>query len=98
MNCLTARQTLELARPDEPVCAPHDPESVAVAARHVAACPACQMAVARQETFDRKVGGMRRELRVPGGVGGAVLGPLRDARRAAVVGGYNGRCSERATG
>jgi hypothetical protein len=65
MNCLTARQTLELARPAEagPDC--FDRGAADEASRHVEACPACQTAVRRQKQFDAKVGAMVRDIPVP---------------------------------
>jgi hypothetical protein len=75
MNCLTARQTLDVARPNEPeACEPRADENaptdddrtmVEAAARHVEACPACQTAVRRQRQFDDKVAVMIREAPVP---------------------------------
>jgi hypothetical protein len=65
MNCLTARQTLELARPAEPAPDAYDKGAVDEASRHVDACPACQTAVRRQKQFDAKVGAMVRDVPVP---------------------------------
>jgi hypothetical protein len=98
MNCLTARQTLELARPDEPVRAPHDAGTIADAATHVEACPACQVAVARQEEFDRKVGGMVRNVPVPAGLKAGLLSLLEADRRLAPSGAEETGVAEDAEG
>jgi hypothetical protein len=60
MNCLTARQTLELYRPAESDEAQQD-----AAVRHLDDCPACQDAVRRQEVLDRHIGSMCRDVPVP---------------------------------
>src|SRR5579872_2239589 len=63
MNCYTARQTLELACPDE-----IEPQGLDEAARHLEACPACQIAVHRQDEIDARVGALCRDVLVPGGL------------------------------
>jgi hypothetical protein len=60
MNCLTARQTLELYRPAESDEAQRD-----AAVRHFDDCPACQDAVRRQERFDLDIGRICRDVPVP---------------------------------
>ena len=63
MNCRTARQTLELARPDE-----IEPKGLDDAARHLEECPACQSAVRRQDGLDWRIGVLCRDVRVPSGL------------------------------
>jgi hypothetical protein len=74
MNCLTARQMLELVRRDEPVA--DDFGAVDEASRHVETCPACQTAVRRQNQFDAKVGAMVRDVPVPADLKGRLLARL----------------------
>ncbi len=79
MNCLTARETLDLIRPQE---APlYDAEgnelplaTIDEAARHVKGCPACQTAVRRRERIDERIGQLSRELPVPEGLQERLLG------------------------
>jgi len=63
MNCRTARQTLELARPDE-----LEPKGLDDAARHVDQCPACQRAVRRQNALDARIGVVCRDVPIPSGL------------------------------
>ncbi len=60
MNCLTARQTLELGHPGESAAPKFDE-----AAQHVDGCPACRSAVRLQVEFDKKVGKLVRDIPVP---------------------------------
>jgi len=60
MNCLTARQTLELYRPAE-----SDESQRDAAVRHLDDCPACQDVVRRQERLDLSIGRMCRDVPVP---------------------------------
>jgi len=76
MNCLTARQLLELARPDEPVADDFEIGAAGEASRHVETCPACQTAVRRQNQFDAKVGAMVRDVPVPADLKGRLLARL----------------------
>jgi hypothetical protein len=80
MNCLTARQTLELARPGEPEAAGADE-----AARHVSGCPACQRAFRRQEEFDQRIGTMLRGTPVPAGLKDRLLASLEAIARAEIL-------------
>lgn len=63
MNCVTARQTLELACPDVV-----EPQGLDEAARHVEACPACQMVVHRQDEIDAEIGSVCRDVPLPVGL------------------------------
>jgi len=79
MNCLTARQMLELVRPDEPVADDFEIGAIDEASRHVETCPACQTAVRRQIQFDAKVGAMVRDIPVPADLKGRLLARLQAA-------------------
>jgi hypothetical protein len=86
MNCLTARQTLELARRDEPDndgCVSGNLlwTTVEEASRHVEGCPTCQAAVRRQRQFDDKVGVMIREAPVPADLKDRLLARLEAEAR-----------------
>ncbi|MGE5191118.1 MAG: hypothetical protein ACM3U2_01365 [Deltaproteobacteria bacterium] len=86
MNCLTARQTLELARRDEPEAAGScNRATVEDAARHLEACPTCQTAVRRQRQFDYKVGVMIREAPVPADLKDRLLARLEEDDRSRLV-------------
>jgi len=61
MNCLTARQTLELYRPGESETAERD-----AAVRHLEDCATCQDEVRRHEALDLRIGPLCRDVPVPG--------------------------------
>ncbi len=86
MNCLTARETLELARRNEPdngadgsgnLCR----TTVEEASRHIESCPTCQAAVRHQRQFDDKVGVMIREAPVPADLKDRLLARLEAEAR-----------------
>jgi hypothetical protein len=90
MNCLTARQTLELAARDEPDAddrtrGNRSRETVEEAALHVEACPACRTAVRRQRQFDDKVGVMIREAPVPSDLKERLLARLEAEARTRIT-------------
>ena len=60
MNCHTAREMLELARPGDP-----DAQTVNEAARHVMSCPACDAAVRHREALDIRIGELCRNVSIP---------------------------------
>ncbi len=89
MNCLIARQTLELARRDEPDADDRTPgnrsrATVEEAARHVEDCAACRTAVRRQRQFDHQVGVMIRESPVPADLKERLLARLEAEARTQV--------------
>lgn len=63
MNCQTAQQTLELARPDHPEGAAIDE-----AAEHVKGCPSCRTAIRRQEQLDQRISELCLDVPVPMGL------------------------------
>jgi hypothetical protein len=90
MNCLTAREMLDLIRSvamDRPVEVAVDgifgtdgnevqAGTIEEAARHVKSCPACQTAVRRREKIDERIGQLSRELPVPEGLQERLLARL----------------------
>lgn len=63
MNCLTARQILDLARPDDPHAQPVDD-----AMQHVEGCATCQRVVHRNGEFDKKMAAMLVDVPLPAGL------------------------------
>jgi len=86
MNCLTARQTLELARPTDVGPDDHDSRMVDEASQHVGTCPACQTAVRLQKQFDANVGAMIRDVPVPADLKGRLLVRMQAAAPVVVDG------------
>lgn len=93
MNCLTARETLDLIRPqnsgvtDEGSVIDTDGNELSVAsideaARHVKTCPTCQMAVRRREQFDERIGQLMRDVPIPAGQRDRLLARLSHESRA----------------
>ena len=80
MNCLTARQTMELARPDE-----SDGAAIDEAAQHVKSCPTCQTTVRRREQFDTRIGELCRDVPVPAGLKERLLTGIEATGFPAVV-------------
>lgn len=74
MNCQTAQQTLELARPDHPEGAAIDE-----AAQHVKGCPSCRTAVRRHEQLDQRIGEVCRDVPVPAGLKERLLAAVEAA-------------------
>lgn len=68
MNCLTARQTLELYRPDESETAERD-----AAVRHLEDCSTCRDAVRHQAALDLRIGPLCRDVPVPADLKGRLL-------------------------
>lgn len=71
MNCQTARETLELARPDAP-----DATTVAEAAQHVSGCVSCRTAVRQREDFDIRISGLCGDVPLPVGLKERLLAGL----------------------
>ena len=65
MNCLTARETLDLIRPQETQGDESRGATIDEAARHVTGCPACQAAVLRLQQIDARIGQLSRDVPVP---------------------------------
>jgi hypothetical protein len=74
MNCLIARQTLDLFRPhdagrlgDTPV---DESQGAAIdeSLRHVDGCPACKVALCRRDQIDERIGQLMRDVPVSGGL------------------------------
>jgi hypothetical protein len=80
MNCLTARQILELARPDEV-----GGREVEEAVRHIGDCPPCETAVRRQEQLDARLGELCRDVPVPAGLKESLLVRLDAAPHSEAV-------------
>ncbi len=78
MNCLTARQTLEFSRPDNP-----DLATINLASLHVNGCPSCQTAVWRLQQVDAKIGRFCRDVPVPEGLKQRLLVSLEATLKAA---------------
>lgn len=89
MNCLTARETLDLARlyagsPDEVGLRDKDENdlpgaTIDEAAQHVKGCPACQTVVRRREKIDERIGQLSRDVPVPSGLRERLLARLEVA-------------------
>ncbi len=83
MDCLTARQILQLACPALELECPAASEPAAAdcarAAEHVQACGACQSAIAQQDRFDRRAGQMCRDVAVPLGLKHRLYAALESA-------------------
>ena len=71
MNCQTARETLELARPEGPAAA-----TVAAAREHVTECISCRRAVRQQEEFDARFAAVCSEVPIPSGLRERLLARL----------------------
>jgi hypothetical protein len=81
MNCLTARDMLDLSRPDEALLYDAQGNELPTAmfdeaARHIKSCPACQTAVRRREKFDERIGLMTRDVPIPAGLRERMLSGL----------------------
>jgi hypothetical protein len=94
MNCLTARETLDVIRPLEmgadQMGADHSPAAmIDEAAQHVKGCPACQIAVRRREQIDNRIGQLSRDVPVPVGLRERLLARLEAAGGPIVVASAN---------
>jgi hypothetical protein len=78
VNCQTARETLELFRPDGP-----DAAKVAEAAQHASGCVSCRAAVRQREEVDARIGGLCRDVPIPIGLKERLLAGI--ATRAPAV-------------
>jgi hypothetical protein len=71
VNCQTARETLELVRPDAPGAA-----RVAEATHHVSGCASCRTAVRQREEVDVRIGELCRDVPIPRGLKERLLARL----------------------
>jgi len=68
MNCLTARETLDVIRPHEIDADRSQQAIIDDAVQHVKGCPACQIAVRHREQIDDRIGRLARDVPVPDGL------------------------------
>ena len=75
MDCRTALEILEIARPDSDDL--KDPE-LAAAAEHVGSCPQCEASFRSRQELDREIGRLMRDVPVPAGLKQQLLQQLVD--------------------
>jgi len=77
--CQTTRQTLDLARPGDPIGDEAASAALAEARRHLEGCRSCQVVVRRNEQLDRRIGNVCRDVPVPDDLKNRLLASLAEA-------------------
>lgn len=76
VDCLAARETLDLAHSEGSRPDGENRSAVELARRHLQDCPDCQRVVSRREQFDRRIGILCRDVEVPTGLKDRLLAGL----------------------